>query len=63
MDLQWNNSLAVGHTLIDDQHRSLFARFSELLAACEQGRGLDQLQQLFAFLDDHVAEHFQHRLA
>lgn len=59
MDLQWNNGLAVGHTLIDDQHCSLFSQFGELLAACEQGRGLDQLRQLFEFLDAYVAEHFQ----
>jgi hemerythrin len=58
MDLQWNNSLAVGHALIDAQHRSLFAQFDELLAACEQGRGLERLQQLFEFLDAYVVEHF-----
>ncbi len=58
MELYWNDSLAVGHPLIDSQHRSLFDQFGELLAACEQGRGLDRLRQLYAFLDSYVAQHF-----
>jgi hemerythrin len=59
MALQWDDSLAVGYPLIDMQHRSLFAQFDELLTACDQGRGLDHLRQLFTFLDSYVAQHFQ----
>jgi hemerythrin len=58
MDLQWDNSLSVGHPLIDAQHRDLFTQFGELLAACEQGQGLARLRQLFEFLDAYVIEHF-----
>ncbi len=58
MDLRWNPSLALGHPLIDAQHQELFAQFDRFLAACDQGAALQQLQELFGFLDDYVNSHF-----
>jgi len=59
MSLQWSDALAVGHPIIDDQHKSLFERFGAFLAACDQRHGAEQLRELFGFLDDYVREHFR----
>lgn len=58
MALEWNEDLAVGHPLIDTQHRSLFDRFGAFVDACDQRRGPEQLRELFGFLDDYVQGHF-----
>lgn len=58
MSLEWNDALAVGHPVIDAQHREIFKRFGALLEACNQGRAQESLQELFGFLDRYVKEHF-----
>ena len=59
MSLQWSDDLAVGHPLIDSQHRGLFDQFAQLLAACDQHRGPEHLRELFDFLDEYVKTHFR----
>ena len=58
MSLEWNESLNVGHPVIDAQHREIFKRFNQLLDACNQGKASESLQGMFDFLDTYVAEHF-----
>lgn len=58
MQLNWNDALKVGHPVIDEQHRQLFAAFADFIAACEQRRGSAHLTKLFAFLDDYSRRHF-----
>ena len=58
MSLEWQDTLNVGHPTIDAQHREIFSRFGSLLEACNQGRASESLQELFAFLDGYVQEHF-----
>ncbi|RMF46417.1 MAG: hemerythrin [Deltaproteobacteria bacterium] len=58
MSLEWNDSLAVGHEVIDAQHRELFRHFNQFLAACNQRRGKDELERLLDFLTEYVIEHF-----
>ena len=58
MDLYWNDNLKVGHAVIDEQHRQLFAAFADFIAACEQRRGQAHLQEIFAFLDHYTRSHF-----
>ncbi len=58
MGIQWRDSLAIGVEEIDDQHKELLQRFNGLLAACEAGKGIDELKPLLIFLDDYVIEHF-----
>ncbi|TYO99889.1 hemerythrin [Geothermobacter ehrlichii] len=59
MGLQWDTTLAVGHEMIDEQHRELFARFNAFLEACNQRHGKSRLEELFRFLDTYVVEHFR----
>jgi hemerythrin len=54
----WNAALSVGHPVIDDQHRELFARADELIDAMMQGKAAAEMEELFVFLRDYCREHF-----
>jgi hemerythrin len=56
--IRWSESLAIGVEEIDTQHRELVERFASLLAACEQGKGKEELKALLGFLDWYVQRHF-----
>ncbi len=58
MGIEWRESLAIGVSEIDNQHKELLSRFDALLKACEGGKGLDELTKLLGFLDDYVVKHF-----
>ncbi len=58
MQVVWQEYLTVGVERIDDQHKHLFARFNDLLAACREDRWTEEVTGLFQFLDDYVATHF-----
>lgn len=58
MSLEWNDSLAIGHEVIDQQHRELFRRFNQFLNACNQRRGRENVEPLLDFLTQYVIEHF-----
>ncbi len=59
MAIEWDDTLATGIADIDDQHRELFSRFNALLAACNQGRGRDEVLKTLTFLDDYIRRHFR----
>ena len=58
MGIEWRESLAIGVTEIDNQHKQLLAHFDQLLKACETGKGLEELKKLLGFLDAYVIKHF-----
>lgn len=58
MAIQWDDSLATGIDDIDEQHRELFRRFNALMAACNQGRGREEVMRTLLFLDDYIRSHF-----
>ena len=58
MALYWDDTLLLGHTEIDEQHRAIFAQFDRLSQACQQGQGEEVLNELFEYLDDYVNQHF-----
>lgn len=58
MIIEWKESLATGHEVIDDQHKELIKRISSLLTACTQGRGKDEVGNLLKFMADYVRFHF-----
>jgi len=59
MAIDWDDSLTTGVSDIDDQHRELFRRFNSLIAACNQGRGRDEVLLTLNFLDDYIRRHFR----
>ena len=58
MILEWTESLAVGHDLIDSHHREIFRRYRTFLEKCDREHSIDQLRALFAYLQTYVDEHF-----
>jgi hemerythrin len=59
MGIQWRDSLSIGIEEIDNQHKELLQRFNDLLAACESGKGREELVSLIGFLDEYVRNHFR----
>jgi hemerythrin len=59
MGLAWGEHLATGIDTIDDQHRELFGRLNDFLAACDSGQGKEELLGMLQFLDDYVVFHFR----
>ena len=58
MAIEWRESLSVGVPEIDEQHRELLRHFNALLKACEESRGMGELNRLIGFLDEYVVQHF-----
>jgi hemerythrin len=58
MGIQWRDSLAIGVTAIDNQHKELLSRFDRLLNACQAGQGIEELKKLQVFLGEYVHTHF-----
>lgn len=59
MALEWTEKMAVGHAVIDQQHRELFRRFDDLIEACRQAGGKERIEALLGFLDNYVVSHFR----
>ena len=58
MAVEWNEKLATGNSVIDNQHKELFARFDSLLTACNERKGKEEVYNLLLFLGDYVKSHF-----
>ncbi|MDA8433088.1 MAG: bacteriohemerythrin [Nitrospiraceae bacterium] len=58
MAIEWTPDLATGVDLIDAQHKELFSRINNLLEACKQGKGKEEVGKTIAFLEQYVVEHF-----
>lgn len=59
MRYELTDDLITGNALIDSEHRELFKAVNELMDACSQGKGRDQIQKTVTFLNDYVAKHFR----
>ncbi|HBF37238.1 MAG TPA: hemerythrin [Firmicutes bacterium] len=58
MAIEWTEDLAVGVTIIDDQHKELYQRINQLLEACNQSKGREVVGETIKFLEDYVVTHF-----
>lgn len=54
----WEENLSVGVDVIDEQHKMLLSRLSELSEAVSQRRGSGQIVGTLSFLSDYVDFHF-----
>ena len=52
MAMQWNENLAVGVDVIDNQHKGIISRINSLLNAMSQGKGRDEIGKVLTFLAD-----------
>jgi len=55
----WNDSLLIGVTLIDNQHRELINRMDQLMHACSLGKGGEEIEQTLRFVVSYIKEHFK----
>lgn len=58
MPIEWTKDLATGVDEIDNQHKELFRRINNLLEACMQAKGKDEVGNVINFLEEYVIEHF-----
>lgn len=58
MAILWTEDLAVGEPHIDKQHQEIFRRISDLLEACNVGKGKAAVGDVLDFLGNYVVEHF-----
>jgi hemerythrin len=58
MSFEWNDDLNTGISNIDSQHKELFARFNELLQACNTAQEKDAVGNYLNFLRDYAIFHF-----
>ena len=54
----WNDSMLVGVTKIDDQHKKLIAAIDDLLQACAKGEGQAAIGKTLDFVLSYTKEHF-----
>lgn len=58
MNIAWTDDLATGIDEIDSQHKDLFQRLNDLLDACSQQKGKEEIGKFLNFLSDYVILHF-----
>lgn len=56
--MQWDNSLAVGVDLIDDQHQEWIKRLSDVATALQSGHGFGRIAETLDFLVEYTQFHF-----
>lgn len=55
----WGEDIVTGNAQIDAEHRELFQRLDVLMAAINQNRGADVIQETLEFLILYVRTHFR----
>ncbi len=58
MAYTFDKSLETGNIAIDNQHRELIDAINNLLNACSQGKGRDEIKNTINFLTDYTVKHF-----
>ncbi len=58
MAIEWKEDLAIGVAQVDDQHKELFKRVSDLFDACTAGKGKEEIVKVVKYLEDYVVVHF-----
>ena len=56
--MEWDDALSVGVELIDEQHKMLIQRLSELVVAVEKKQGETEIMKTLQFMDDYTDFHF-----
>ncbi len=58
MAFEWSDELSVGIPDIDRQHKELLNKIKELREACREGRGKELIDEMMAFLERYINDHF-----
>ena len=54
----WDDSLAVGVDMIDEQHQTWIARYNSVADAIEERQGAEIVSKILGFLVDYTETHF-----
>lgn len=54
----WKESLKIGVTLIDNEHKELCQKIDDLFAACAKGQGKEEIIKTLEFLESYTIKHF-----
>lgn len=54
----WTDEMVLGIKLLDEQHKSLFEKLSELQNSMKEGKGKANAKELVPFLIDYARSHF-----
>lgn len=57
--MKWNDALSVGNIIIDSQHKELIKRYNDLIDACNQRKGGEEVSNTLEFLGEYVKVHFK----
>jgi hemerythrin len=57
--MTWKDDLAIGVSGIDSQHKELCDAIDNLLDACKQGKGRNEIVSTMNFLFDYTQKHFK----
>lgn len=58
MSLQWTDDLATNVGEIDLQHKALIKKINDLLSACSEQKGTEEIKTFLQFLTGYVIVHF-----
>jgi hemerythrin len=56
--MKWTEDLSIGVELIDNQHKELFSRINDLVAAIQQHTCKYKIGDVVGFLDEYIIFHF-----
>ncbi len=56
--MRWSSDLEIGIKLIDEQHKTWFARAEQLFEAGKERRAKEVIGELLEFLDQYTKKHF-----
>src|SRR5690554_2343808 len=58
MAIKWSDTYATGIVIVDEQHQGLFRAVDQLLNACSEGKGKQEVDKIMEFLSEYVIKHF-----
>lgn len=56
--MMWKDSLKIGVSLIDSEHKELCDRIDRLFDACGKGKGKEEIIETVNFLESYTKKHF-----
>lgn len=58
MAITWRKNYEVGIEKVDEQHKELFQKINNLLEACTNHKGREEVVETINFLEEYVNKHF-----
>ena len=55
---EWSSDLETGNSAIDNQHKQLIVAINNLIQACKNGTGQQELGNTLEFLNGYIIKHF-----